>query len=457
MKLNRRDFVKTAGAVSAMAAIGRKSEAARATIGDKPNIMFINLDQMSIRAIAGYGCPDVETPHIDRLMSQGYSFRNSYSACPVCGPARTTWQTGRMPSEHGTVKNGMEFKMLQSLPDMGRWLREQAGYRPYHTGKWHVYGRWAHESYYVLAEGTMLCGENGDIPVTRSVEGFLKNYNEPNPFLLVCGLMNPHDICMWIPQHDDVAKPPEWLLDQLPPLPNNFGNATPECETMAAMRNYNLKNRNTKIWSDDMWRFYRWAYYRYVEMVDECVGQILDAVDQSPYRDNTLLIFSADHGDTFGAHKGMLMKDNFYEESVAVPFVCRFPGHIPAGVLDEETLMFGCDLLPTICDYAGIAPPDPEHQPGLSLRTVLERGEKPDREAVFSEVLVNGRMVRTKRYKYIHFKGEKTEMLFDLQNDPGELVNLAYSPEHKTVLERHQKLQRDFENSLVPKAEDKAQ
>ncbi len=269
--------------------------------------------------------------------------------------------------------------------------------------------------------------------------------------------MNPHDICMWIPQHDDVAKPPEWLLDQLPPLPNNFGNATPECETMAAMRNYNLKNRNTKIWSDDMWRFYRWAYYRYVEMVDECVGQILDAVDQSPYRDNTLLIFSADHGDTFGAHKGMLMKDNFYEESVAVPFVCRFPGHIPAGVLDEETLMFGCDLLPTICDYAGIAPPDPEHQPGLSLRTVLERGEKPDREAVFSEVLVNGRMVRTKRYKYIHFKGEKTEMLFDLQNDPGELVNLAYSPEHKTVLERHQKLQRDFENSLVPKAEDKAQ
>jgi len=444
----RRDFLKTSATVSALAASGRFARGAQIQRKEKPNILFLNVDQLSIRAIGGYGCPGVKTPNIDRLMQGGTAFRKSYAPCPVCGPARTTWQTGRMPSEHGVVTNGP--LMLQSLPDMGQWLRKNAGYKTYYTGKWHVYGRWAHESYYVLAEGTLQDGEAGDIPVTRSVEGFLKNYRDPEPFLLGCGLMNPHDICLWISQHGESELPLEWIRDELPPLPENFGNASPECETMAAMRKYNLNARNTKVWSDDMWRFYRWAYYRYAEMVDGCIGQILDALENSPHRDNTLLVFAADHGDTHGAHKGMLMKDNFYEEAVAVPFVCRFPGRIPEGRIDEETLIYGCDLLPTVCDYAGIEPP--EHQRGQSLRPVLENGASLDREAVYSEVQVYGRMVRTDRYKYIRYQNNKTEMLFDMENDPGELVNLAYRSEFKETLARHQKLQDAFEASLIPKS-----
>lgn len=442
--MHRRDFIKTTGAVSALPAFGRNAFAAKSA-GGRPNILFLNVDQLSIRAIGGFGCAEVKTPNIDRLMQNGYAVRRSYSANPVCGPARSTWQTGRMASEHGVLTN--RHDIVPALPDMGQWVRT-AGYRTYHTGKWHVVGRPVDKSYYVLADGTRQTGENGDIPVARSVESFLDTYRDHDPFLLVCGLMNPHDICWWLAQHNGTAEVPESMKKDLPPLAFNFGNAEPECEYMKKMRDYNLNARNLKVWSDDMWRFYRWAYYRYVEMVDACIGSIITALEQSSHYRNTLLIFSADHGDTFGAHKGMITKGTLYEESVAVPFICSLPGRIPAGVLDEKTLISGYDLLPTVCDYAGIEPP--EHQRGLSLRPLLERGEKPERAAVFSEVWVQGRMVRTERYKYLRYFDSKNEMLFDLDSDPGELVNLAYQPGYEAILEQHRKLQDDFERSLIP-------
>ena len=104
--LSRRDFLKTSATVSALAASGGFARGAQYRKTEKPNILFLNVDQLSIRAVGGYGCPDVKTPNIDRLMKSGYSFRKSYSPCPVCGPARTTWQTGRMPSEHGSSPTG---------------------------------------------------------------------------------------------------------------------------------------------------------------------------------------------------------------------------------------------------------------------------------------------------------------------------------------------------------------
>lgn len=441
--INRRDFLKTAAASSALSAAGRA--AAASSKKDRPNILFLNVDQLSIRAIGGYGCPEVNTPNIDRLMRNGYSVRRSYAVDPVCGPARSAWQTGRMSSEHGVLTNG--HKIEPSIPDMGQWLRG-AGYRTYHTGKWHVVGRPVHDSYYVLSHGTRATGENGDAPVTRSVAGFLESYRETAPFLLVCGLMNPHDICWWLAQHNGTAEVPAALKDDLPPLAFNFGNAQPECEYMTKMRNYNFDARNLKVWSDDMWRLYRWAYYRYVEMVDAYVGSILTALENSPHYQNTLLIFSSDHGDVHGAHKGMITKGEFYEEAVGVPFVCSFPGKIQGGVLDEESLVSGYDLLPTVCDYAGVEPPP--HQRGLSLRPMLEHGEKPEREAVFGEVWIKGRMVRTARYKFIRYYESQTEMLFDMDDDPGELINLAVRPEYAPVLKRHRKLQDEFEESLIP-------
>ncbi len=449
----RRDFLKhtTVFGGAAFLSAGLKSRAGArqpgGSPGDRPNILFLNVDQMAMQAIGGYGCGYVKTPNIDRLIKRGYSFKKSYAADPVCGPARSCWQTGRMSSEHGVVRNGDDI--VPDMPDMGQWFR-QSGYRTYHAGKWHVFGRDVTKSYSVLCYGTADYGENGDAPVTRSVEAFLQNYKNDEPFLLLCGLMNPHDVCLWIGQHYGYGGelPYPWLKEELPPLPDNFMPEKKECEYIQSMRNYTLRVRRVNAWSDDTWRYYRWAYYRYVEMVDAYIGMVFDALEASPFADNTLLVFSSDHGDQYGAHQ-LTTKGVLYEEAARVPLIFHSPGRVPENVVDEEHLVSGLDLLPTLCDYAGIEPPP--HQRGYSLKPLLEGhlvGKW--REFVPAQCWIKGRMIRTDRYKYVMYKGDEnpTEQLFDLENDPGETQNLAYDPTHQAVLSNHRKILREFEGGL---------
>ncbi|MCF7863605.1 MAG: sulfatase-like hydrolase/transferase [Kiritimatiellales bacterium] len=417
---------------------------------DSPNILFLNVDELAWQAIEGYGCEYVKTPNINRLIKKGYSFSNSYSADPTCCPARTSWQTGRMSTEHGVVRNGNEG-LVPGMPDMGQWLRK-AGYRTYHTGKWHVTGRDVAESYDVLCLGTgFLYGENADAPVARTVDSFLADYKHSEPFLLLCGLMNPHDICLWIAQHFGYGGelPYSWLKDELPPLPANFHPAARECEYILENRKYGMTVRRLDAWKDDTWRYYRWAYYRYVEMVDAYIGTVLDALETSPFADNTLLVFSADHGEMYGSHQ-LITKGVFYDESARVPLIFCGTGRVPGNVMDKKHPASGLDLLPTFCDYAGIAPPP--HQRGCSLRPLLEgRPSNQWREFVPAQCWKDGRMIRTDRYKYVMYKGaaNPTEQLFDMEDDPGEVRNLAYEPTYQNVLARHRQLLSEFEAGLI--------
>jgi arylsulfatase A-like enzyme len=201
-------------------------------------------------------------------------------------------------------------------------------------------------------------------------------------------------------------------------------------------------------WPPERWRQYRWAYYRLVEKVDARIGLILDALRESGQEENTLIIFSSDHGDGLGAHRWN-QKQVLYEESVRVPFIVSLKGVTRAGHVDREHLISsGLDLIPTMCDYAGIAPP-----PGLRGRSVraLAEGRQPEtwRNLLVSETVlytpgksrrVTGRMLRTDRYKYIVYsQGSLREQLFDITRDPGERVNLVQSPQHQTTLQGHLK------------------
>jgi arylsulfatase A-like enzyme len=221
----------------------------------------------------------------------------------------------------------------------------------------------------------------------------------------------------------------------LPPLPSNFALTVGAPEKLA---------RHPQ-WDENHWRAYRYAYYRMLEDVDRQVGKVLDALRQVGQEDNTIVIFTSDHGEGLGSHRwtGKMM---FYEEEAAVPLVVSWKGVTPAGRIDREHLVSTLDVLPTICDYAGVRPPPMMR--GASLREVIEKPERPGHEFVVSEMAAGGAnspgrsfMVRTKKYKYMVFPVVgRAEMLFDLQSDPGEMKNLAGETAMVEELDRHRQL-----------------
>jgi arylsulfatase A-like enzyme len=205
----------------------------------------------------------------------------------------------------------------------------------------------------------------------------------------------------------------------------------------------------TQDYTPEEWRRYRYDYYRLVEKVDREVGAILDALRETGLEGNTLVLFSSDHGDMCGAHQ-MIQKSVLYDESARVPFIVRPPGgHAScpgAGRVDGAHLVSnGLDLVPTLCDYAGLDAP--EVLAGRSLRALIEGRDVPGwrdhlvLESRLDGIQCDGRMVRTERYKYVIYEwGRYREQLFDLQADPGEVVNLAVESRFGDVLEEHRRL-----------------
>jgi choline-sulfatase len=184
-------------------------------------------------------------------------------------------------------------------------------------------------------------------------------------------------------------------------------------------------------------------------MVDAQIGHVLDALEDAGHAEDTLVIFSSDHGESLGQH-GLVSKSVLYESAVRVPLLVSWPGHVPAGRVDETHLVSGIDVAPTICDYAGCEPPPLAR--GASLRPLLEREKDAEpawRSYLVAESNTQGRMVRSARYKWITYEGDPVELLFDLEHDPLETRNLAKVEEHRAALEAHRAFLAEREAGLV--------
>ena len=178
-------------------------------------------------------------------------------------------------------------------------------------------------------------------------------------------------------------------------------------------------------------RVHMWFYYRLMEQVDKEIGKVLDALENSPYKDNTLIVFTSDHGEMACSH-GLTGKNHPYQECQKVPLI--FVGkNIPEGVVDcTNTVCNGWDMLPTMLDLSGIDVP--EELNGLSLKKVITDGKKLDRKYLYFETVNSYGVIEDGRYKYTKFglAGDNengTEALFDLSEDPGELHNLIFDPD----------------------------
>ncbi len=443
--MTRRNFLRAGGAAAiGLMAAGlspRLSWAQQAP----PNVLLIMTDQQTLDTISAAGCSEISTPALDRLVERGTYFTHSISPNPLCSPARSSILTGRTSCEAGVYQNGRPIR--SEIPNLGQWLSEQAGYEAVYAGKWHLPGSATHfiPGFRVLTPGIPGQGHLGDSAISSACEAWLHNRKGIDPFVMVASFVQPHDICQWLRLNS--RRMDETLIEsiaqQLPPLPENHGFDQHEPEAVVSRRAGNEGVRNN--WSEQQWRYYLWSYYRHVEMVDAEIGRILTALEASGHAGDTLVVFTSDHGEGCGHHQ-MTRKNFLYEESLAVPLIVSLPGKVPAGRVDTHVAS-GLDIMPTICDYVGVAPP--RMMRGRSLRPLLEGERAIWREFCVSEVNGNtGRALRTDRFKYITYVDDPVEQLFDMEEDPGEMRNLARNPSHADILADHRTLLREWERHL---------
>ena len=465
--MKRRDFIAaTAGGAVGLALDRCASATERRAGNSRPNILFIMTDQQHAGMMSCVGNKWLRTPAMDRLAASGIRFERAYACNPVCVPNRFSLQTGLMPSAIGMSHNGDSHEAAVTdgmvRQSLGR-LFKKAGYETVYGGKVHL----PRKMKGIQNLGYRNLTGNSRQGLADACAEFIEGEHK-RPFFLFASFINPHDICYMAINDFNRAqdRPPSGNIDSrtceavldiarksddidsfveknCPALPEN--HEVPESEPQCIAQKYTearpFRAYVRRNWTESQWRLHRWAYCRLTEMVDTEIGTVLDALRDASLEESTLVVFTSDHGDMDSAHR-LEHKSVLYEEAVRVPFVMSYKRVIPRGkVHDGHLVSNGLDLLPTLCDYAGIRAPGGLH--GESLR-VLAEGGTPDnwRDFVVCESQ-NGRSLRTDRYKYVLYdSGEGREQLIDVKNDPGEMNNLAGRADYENVLNKHRKLLR---------------
>lgn len=430
-------------------------------------------DEHDPAATGCYGHPLVQTPHLDRLARQGVMFDSAYCNSPMCVPSRMSFLTGRYGWEIGVYDNGSPLG--SEIPTFAHYF-EAAGYDAVLCGRMHMVGpdrlhgfgrrlfddmtewmgfdqkpprtpEWRRRSNSHVTE----CGpgrpwwlDYDRTVIDLSVRFLESQARRPSsrPWLLVSGLMYPH-FPLWAPQEYLDLYPPERI-----PLPNLGGETLENQHPVIA--HLRRAMRNDEPLPDELTRQAIASYYALITLTDTHVGRLIEAVDSSPLRENTVIIYTSDHGEMAGQH-GIWQKQCFYEPSVRVPLIVRMPGG-PQGLRASEDVSL-VDIMPTLLDLADIEPP-----PGLRGRpldlTGLRRPFGPETRPIFSEyhaqgMLNAGYMVKKGRFKYNYYVGAQPQ-LFDLEADPGEFHDLAADLSYAPVrAELHAELLRILDPEAV--------
>jgi len=420
-----------------------------------PNILLIIADQHTGSVMTQRGYPYVTTPGIDKIADAGVTFTRAYTPYPVCKAYRKSVMTGLMPSK---LDDPTQY------PSIGKTLSE-AGYETVYHGKWHVGETRINKSAEWHGFETY-DGSQRDTGTRERVVDFIKQKHD-KPFFLVTSFMNPHDACELArnmsgieDDYKDVPIEHDVAVELTPPLPANFAIPPSEAEGFSLRRGSEpgtkmFEKHPTKYWTEDQWRQYIYGYDRLLEMVDAHIKQVIDELENQGLLEDTIIIYTSDHGDGHASHKWN-QKMTFYEEAINVPFIVSWKGKTKAGYIDEKTLSnTGLDIFPTILGFAGVLVPESLH--GIDLTPQVLAGSVatvlPEREYVVSEInqaKLKGRMVVTQDFKYILFNGgENPEQLFDLVNDPGELRPVTDKQEYREQLIAHRNMLLKWHDKIV--------
>ena len=429
----------------------------------RPNILFLMTDHTNAQALAPGG--QCLTPNLDRLASKGVRFGRCYTPNAICSPARASLMTGMYPSTHGmwdcthTQRREWVDVPADRLPYFSQRLSDM-GYRNGYFGKWHVeqsnkledFGWHVYDLACASARSEAIPGSEVIVPkegyrdyllAAASAGGdaashpafdkgiaFLREHaqNAPpdQPFFCFVSTAEPHD--PYVPPQRFLDM---YDLDEIRPSPTLRDEPVGKPEVVRRMR---------AVWSGlsgAQWRRISASYWAVVTLIDSQVGRIIDVLKETGQYENTIILFTSDHGDMLGGH-GLATKGvgTPYEEVYNIPLIVRVPG-MPARGEDDRTLTSLVDLAPTLLDLCG-AEPLPAAQ-GQSLRPVLEgRADADDWRDAYAEFF-GQRFVYTQRivwhdgWKYVFSPGGIDE-LYDLAADPHERLNLADDPTHRDTL-----------------------
>ena len=420
---------------------------AAAMAQERPNIIYIMTDQQSADAMSCAGNADVHTPNMDRLAARGVRFENAYCSLPVSGPSRASMFTGCVSSEIGMTANGTPLPDSLRTQTLGDVMSE-GGYDCAYGGKWHVHTNSLPSE---RAFGFERLHGHNDYGLAEACVKFLQRKHD-KPFFLVASFDNPHNICEYARKQPlPFATVDEPCIEDCPNLPENFYVAPYDADAVAYEKSLKYRLHPTRNYTPDDWRRYRNAYFRLVEAVDTEIGKIVDEIDRQNLWKNTVIIFTSDHGDGQGAHQWN-QKSALYEEVVNVPFIVCLPGGKNAGKVLPQLVNNGTDLMPSVCDWAGVKAPSGRQ--GASVRPIAEKGDSSVEgqpyvvsETDFSETGggTMGWMVRSGNYKYVLYSmGLYREQLFDMTSDRGEMRNLAVEKKYGPMLEQYRAMLADW-------------
>ncbi|OAQ83178.1 choline-sulfatase [Purpureocillium lilacinum] len=421
--------------------------------GSRPNILYIMADQLAAPQLKMYNPESqIKTPNLDRLAAGSVQFDSAYCPSPLCAPSRMSMITGLLPMKIGAYDNASQIN--SEIPTYAHYLRSK-GYHTALAGKMHFVGdqlhgyeqrltsdiypgdfgwavnwdepdtrlEWYHNASSILQAGP--CGRSNQLDydeevMYRSTQYLWDHVREgPNkrPFALTVSLTHPHDPYTitkkyWNRYEDvDIALPkvriPKEKLDT---------------HSQRLMRVCDLWDQD---FTDDQIKRAKRAYYGSVSYVDDCIGKLLETLDEAGLADNTIVIFSGDHGDMLG-ERGLWYKMSYFESSVRVPLLVNYPKWFDAHRVSKNVSTL--DLLPTICDLIGTKPAPYLPMDGVSmLPHLLDEKQGPD--TVFAEYTGEGTvrpmmMIRRGPWKYITCPADEPQF-FNLERDPHELNNLA--------------------------------
>jgi arylsulfatase A-like enzyme len=436
--------------------------------GERPNLLFIMTDHQRADSL-GMAQAHVEVaPNLTLLASRGTLFTRAYTTCPLCVPARTALATGRYPTRNGVVYNDWNGQRVGDHKPLHQVLAE-AGYEVVHVGVHHIrvrpvleervpLARWVDNDDYARyldekgmdgqpTEGreafrTGVIERQGDgfVPARYSntrttvwpypAEHFRDSYfcrqgiqylegrRTQRPFALFTYLWAPHPP-LWVPEPYASLFPPEQI--------DLSANVAMIADGEASGRRRGIAAQLAEGVSMEEWRKVWAAHLGLVRLADTEIGRLLSALEACGYADNTVVVFTTDHGDHLGQHR-MYQKMEMYEQAVRVPLIVRVPGAAPQRC---DVPVSHLSVLPTLLDVMDLGRPD--DLDGASLAETIMSGAQPEERPVFCQYSGNPtvgdirRTVISDRYKYTHTPGEVSE-LYDLERDPPEMRNLGLDP-----------------------------
>ncbi|MCC7495241.1 MAG: sulfatase-like hydrolase/transferase [Fimbriimonadaceae bacterium] len=486
MAVSRREFLGAAGS-GLLAAAARRLPAAELD-RPMPNLLWIMTDQQPVSTLRSYGNPVVSTPVTDRLAARGMRLGNFHLSAFPCGPSRTCLLTGREAHSAGVTQNdvtlpadvptiaellrgvgydlgyfgkyhlaGNMYRQPGGQPesnwqrvrraDAGRFAYDQIsggtgedapvhGFAPW-AGGWATYHQWLRRSgqgqlleqrlfgnHAILPSGPDSSHAFSQVPAEFHVEQYLagqaadfvrQRAQRPGPFGAILSFYAPHH---------PVAPPQPWheryTLEQAA-LPANHRD---DLRGKPFRQRQNSECYVLPEWSEEQFRGYVRRYWGYCGFLEQCAAQVLQALDDSGRADDTIVLWTSDHGDMVAAH-GMIHKLGTcgYEELLNVPLLLSYPGRVPAGS-HSGALCATVDLVPTLLDLIGL--PRPAELDGRSFGNVLRGSATEHREAVVCNWMEQGLVVRTKQQKLVfNHSPRDLDEVYDLVADPGELHNLA--------------------------------